>query len=327
MKDNQSIKNGPIINICMSTYNGEQFIQKQIESIQNQDYMNWRLLVRDDGSNDDTIKIIKYYSSRDSRIHFMENSSLKHMGVKKSFFALSFIQDADYYMFSDQDDIWKPSKISVTLHEMNKHDQKRPLLVHTNYSVFNMNTNNARVSTNTYHNTNFKSLLLANNITGCTCMFNKALRDMLMKDEIPYNKIIMHDWWLAIVASNFGEVYFIDESTIYYRQHANNVVGAPRHNFLKKIGSRILGKDSFNIEGIAIQAEAFYSIYNMKMSGSNRHNCEIIANLVVQWRPIHQLAKIVKNSLFMNSGLKNIQFMLYIFFPLKMRKSLFGRVS
>lgn len=315
--------NNPTVSICMSTYNGARFVASQIDSILKQDYENWILLIHDDGSTDDTVKIIKKYSKNDDRIYFVEEDSNSHLGVKKAFFSLSFLKSTDFYMFSDQDDIWKPNKVSITLKEILKQDQSYPVLVHTNYEFFYNSLDNAQKS-GTKHYTDFKRLLLANNVTGCTCMFNKCLRDKLMASEIPYPNIIMHDWWLAIIASSMGKVVYINESTIYYRQHSDNVVGAPDHNFFKKLYSRIMGKSSFDIESIVNQARVMYEVWNPGMSYINKRDCKFIADLAIRWSPIYQLVAMFKYSLFMNSRLKNIQFALYIIFPRKLRKKLFG---
>ena len=100
----------PAIAVLMSTYNGEDYLAQQIESIQNQSYKDWRLFIRDDGSNDDTVKIIEEYQRKDRRIQLINQGHIKNVGVVRSFFELLENVDADFYMFSYQDDYWFPDK-------------------------------------------------------------------------------------------------------------------------------------------------------------------------------------------------------------------------
>ena len=76
------------VNILLSTYNGEQYLAEQVKSIQEQTYQEWELLIRDDGSSDGTVEIIKQLAARDSRIHFINESHVENVGVIKSFHAL-----------------------------------------------------------------------------------------------------------------------------------------------------------------------------------------------------------------------------------------------
>ena len=117
------------INILMSTYNGEQFFAEQIESIQKQTVKDWTLYIRDDGSSDTTPEIIKHYAQLDSRIVFINADNRENFGVIKNFYTLLKHSKADYYFFSDQDDIWLEDKLAVTLAEAEKYDSQKPLLV------------------------------------------------------------------------------------------------------------------------------------------------------------------------------------------------------
>ena len=92
------------VTILMSTYNGENFLAEQIESIQQQTYTDWTLLIRDDGSKDKTREIIKRFALEDDRITFINPNKTENLGVIKSFFTLLKYQESDYYLFSDQDD-------------------------------------------------------------------------------------------------------------------------------------------------------------------------------------------------------------------------------
>jgi len=106
------------IDILLSTYNGEQYLRNQIESIINQTYKNWRLLIRDDGSQDKTIEILEYYLRKHKDKIVLIEDGQKHLGASKSFFRLLGYSDAKYIMFCDQDDVWLPYKIEKTYNKM-----------------------------------------------------------------------------------------------------------------------------------------------------------------------------------------------------------------
>ena len=101
------------INIVMSTYNGEQFLAEQIDSIQQQTFKDWQLLIRDDGSSDQTPEIIKSFVAQDPRIVFINEHDRENFGVIKNFFTLIKHDKADYYFFSDQDDVWLEDKLET----------------------------------------------------------------------------------------------------------------------------------------------------------------------------------------------------------------------
>mgnify|MGYP000665328636 FL=1 len=87
------------VNILLSTYNGEQYLAEQVKSIQEQTYQEWELLIRDDGSSDGTVELIKQLATRDSRIHFINENHIENVGVIKSFHALLKHEEADLYWF------------------------------------------------------------------------------------------------------------------------------------------------------------------------------------------------------------------------------------
>ena len=215
----------PTIAVLMSTYNGEDYLAQQIESIQKQSYEDWRLFIRDDGSSDDTVKIIEEYQKKDRRIQLINQEHIKNIGVVRSFFELLENVDADFYMFSDQDDYWLPDKIKVTLEEMLKYNFDLPNCVYTNLQIVDKNLNGEeRLLKRNWQS--FTNVLFTNNVYGCTMMINNSLKGMVNFKQIDYQRIYMHDWWLALIAAEFGNLRFIEKATILYRQHGGNQVGA-----------------------------------------------------------------------------------------------------
>ncbi|WP_198246785.1 glycosyltransferase family 2 protein [methane-oxidizing endosymbiont of Gigantopelta aegis] len=227
--------------ILLSTYNGERYLQGFVESIQKQSFVDWKLLVRDDGSNDHTLKLIRSLALEDKRIHLM--GSHGNVGVVKSFSALSeealqMFPKVNYFMFADQDDVWLDFKIIKTFEEMKKQerDDDLPVLVHTDLKVVTSGLDEISSSFMRYQQLRHERkqplgvLLIQNFITGCTVMVNRRLLEL----AVPFSSaVIMHDWWLGQCAAAAGSIGFVNESTILYRQHENNTLGAI--GFSKKV--------------------------------------------------------------------------------------------
>ncbi|HGK5902018.1 TPA: glycosyltransferase family 2 protein [Streptococcus agalactiae] len=214
------------VNILMATYNGEKFLAQQIESIQKQTFKEWNLLIRDDGSSDKTCDIIRNFTAKDSRIRFINENEHHNLGVIKSFFTLVNYEVADFYFFSDQDDVWLPEKLSVSLEAAKHKASDVPLLVYTDLKVVNQELNilqDSMIRAQSHHaNTTLLPELTDNTVTGGTMMINHALAEKWFTP----NDILMHDWFLALLAASLGEIIYLDLPTQLYRQHDNNVLGA-----------------------------------------------------------------------------------------------------
>ena len=214
------------VNILMATYNGEKFLAQQIESIQKQTFKEWNLLIRDDGSSDKTCDIIRNFTAKDSRIRFINENEHHNLGVIKSFFMLVNYEVADFYFFSDQDDVWLPEKLSVSLESAKHKASDVPLLVYTDLKVVNQELNilqDSMIRAQSHHaNTTLLPELTENTVTGGTMMINHALAEKWFTP----NDILMHDWFLALLAASLGEIIYLDLPTQLYRQHDNNVLGA-----------------------------------------------------------------------------------------------------
>lgn len=214
------------VNIVLSTYNGAKFLAEQIESIQKQTFTDWQLLIRDDGSTDETPQIIQQFATSDKRIKFINADNRENFGVIKNFFTLVKFELADYYFFSDQDDVWLPNKMATMLDEAQKYDQAKPLMVYMDLSVVDQNlvvTQPSMIQSQSHHaNTTLLPELTENTVTGGVSMINQALASRWQSTE----QIIMHDWYLALLATAIGELVYIDQPGELYRQHENNVLGA-----------------------------------------------------------------------------------------------------
>lgn len=234
------------IAILMSTYNGGQYLQVQIESLLSQTNQNWILFVRDDGSKDNTVEIIRsYQKSHDNIIYIEDNLNL---GACKSFLYLLDLVDADYYMFCDQDDVWLPTKIERTIKEMLLFESATidtPIVVCTDLSLVDSDLNIIQPSMWKYagllprYLKKWKFLQVCNIFTGCTMMINRAAKQISLSDS---SRAKMHDSWIGLsVSAHGGYIATIEEPMILYRQHSSNVLGSPPHPgktyYLKKLKS------------------------------------------------------------------------------------------
>jgi glycosyltransferase involved in cell wall biosynthesis len=227
--------------ILMATYNGDKFIKEQIESILNQTYQNWKLIIHDDNSKDNTVKIIKEYIYKyPEKIVFIDDK-ISTGGAKENFtYLLNKIDDNyDYVMFCDQDDVWLENKIKLTLDKMlevEKHNKNKPVLIHTDLKVVDEKLRIISESMFKYQKLNLsnqydiKKIAIENIITGCTMMLNKNLA---VESKCIPKEAIMHDWWIAIITlREKGVIEFLNKSTIMYRQHSINTIGAKKVNLL-----------------------------------------------------------------------------------------------
>ena len=276
--------------IMMATYNGGRFLAEQIDSILSQTYRNWVLFIRDDGSTDSTLDVIANYVKRyPERVLAINDPSLKGGGSKENFAAiLGWVKknyDFEYFMFSDQDDVWLPDKIDIELTACKHADDHGsiPTLVHSDLMVVDKELNTLGDSFVKFraidpYKADLRHLLVQNNITGCTMLWNKSFCNLL---DLNDSAIAMHDWWMGLTASCFGKIIFVNKTTIKYRQHEGNVVGATNVNSIGFVLRRLSGANHVRktLEMAFKQADAFKKTYsevlNSEQTGIISDFCEI----------------------------------------------------
>ena len=231
----------PLIDILMATFNGERFVGEQIESIQAQSYRNWRLLVSDDCSSDGTLDVVRRYAANDERIRIV-SEGVRYGGAKENFFALMGKSEAPYVMFCDQDDVWLSRKVEKTFILMNGmedgYSAKLPLLVFTDMKVVDAELNVIAESFEAFSSidpsrTALPYVLAQSLGAGCTMMINAKTRDLAL-NVLDRKDVVMHDWWLSLIAAAFGCIGFLDEPTSLYRQHGLNEVGALEYSPIQR---------------------------------------------------------------------------------------------
>lgn len=270
------------IAILMSTYNGENYLTEQIESIKKQTNHNWHLYIRDDGSTDKTTKIIAELASSDERITFFNQNDIQNLGVVSSFMELLKSVNADFYMFSDQDDVWKEDKVQRALNLIKRENYlELPICLHTELQVVDNDLKPLELMKKGRVWSDFQHFLFGNCVTGCTVMINQKLKEKLRIDLIDLNKIAMHDWWFADVAAAFGKVIYDPTPTIFYRQHIDNVIGGSDSQAPRQLVRRF-----FNLSGefnglllMIKMASEFQRLYQHEITGRNAEYLTAYAGL------------------------------------------------
>ena len=222
-----------MIDILLATYNGEKYIKELMDSLMLQKCEEeFCIRIRDDGSKDATVKILLEYQRRYPKKILIEQNIVPTGSAKYNFFKLLEDAQGEYIMFCDQDDIWEENKIQITLDAMKAKETEKcgcPKLVCTDLKVIDEKKNVLADSFWNYMNLEaggkLRRLILQNNVTGCTMMVNRTLLT-LMKKKVKIDNILMHDHYAALLALLFGEIVYLNEAPILYRQHTANSVGA-----------------------------------------------------------------------------------------------------
>ena len=239
---------GKTIDILMAVYNGEMYISEQIDSIINQSYKNWRLLIRDDKSKDNTNKIITEYSKKDSRIKIIKDDK-GNLGFVKNFEELLNNSDSEYIIFSDQDDVWFNDKVENLYNVIIKKNNEKAMLIYCNCSVCDSSLNIIKNKFVKPIKNKINSYFFNFVVQGSSTMINKKMKEIALPF---FEEVYIHDRYLDLIAEFLGEKIFIDKSLMCYRQHANNLIGS-KNEILKKI----LNKRYFNFK----DRELIYKLY------------------------------------------------------------------
>ena len=270
-----------MVEILLAVHNGEKYLEKQLCSILNQSFEEWRLLIYDDGSNDGTENLIlKYVETYENKIKYFKSS--KNSGsAKLSFFKLLKLCTAKYVCFCDQDDFWEKDKLKISMDaikEMEKKYGEIPILIHTDLSVVDENLNLIKNSMFKMQKLKKKEktlqkLIVQNNITGCSVLIN---RELIRVWNFKTRGALMHDWWLGLVAVCFGKIKFLNCATVKYRQHENNFVGAENVSDFKYLLRKVLKRDEIleSVNCTYAQCENFLNGYYKELKEEQREILE-----------------------------------------------------
>lgn len=248
-----------MINIVLCSYKGGHYIEEQRKSILEQ-------------KTSEEFRLYEY----DDEIRQSGSATLNFLN------AINEVPKADYYMLSDQDDIWHDDKIAKLSKFIKENDDGRPLLAFSDAVVVNNSLEPISRSFVRYQNlsperVSFNQLLLQNQVTGAACIFNDALRSILLSHSIPKHAAV-HDHWIALAASAFGRIIYLNETLYDYRQHGNNLLGARKADIVQetaeRIGSDGQRKAESGYKALFSQAEEFLEIFRDELSPEKIEACE-----------------------------------------------------
>ncbi len=266
-----------MLQVLLSTYNGEKYILQQLDSIFAQRYDQLKVLIRDDGSRDQTLSIIRQYMEQyPDQIELIMG---ENVGVVRSFWTLmeQADQQAEYFCFCDQDDVWMPDKIAHAIEQLSQLEHEVQDTGEENSVLPAMMCTATQLTDEELQPTviwpgmpsrppSFYNALFQNIAVGATLSFNRNALQLILSVSVNTERILMHDWWFYLAISCFGRVYFDPNPSIYYRQHASNAVGGEAtwiQKLKKKLGSF---KKHNNNQLLVEQAKEFYRLYGEQIT-------------------------------------------------------------
>lgn len=285
-----------MVTVLLCTYNGAAYVRAQLQSIFDQTVQDLHVVVSDDGSTDETLAIVgAMAAAHPGRITILRQDP--PTGSAQRHFLKLLVERAydvaDYIMLSDQDDVWLPEKVEKTLARMQADEAacraageaNASILVHCDSRIVDQALREIAPSFVAYQKMTpsrcqLQQLLVQNNVVGGAIMMNRALAERIT--EIPAH-CVMHDQWIALVASAFGHIDFVPESLYLYRQHGDNVLGAGKGSRIMEILGRFGigrkdGKTKAEMDAhsqgvyreMFLQAECFRSCFDAELSAQQK---------------------------------------------------------
>lgn len=293
------------IEVLLSTYNGEMFIKEQLASIASQSVKDLRLSIRDDGSTDGTRNLIRNFCAENPIYKYVEADNI---GVVGSF--LSLLQgaalDSDFVAFSDQDDIWHKDKLKAAIEKFSEVRDGYPAMYCCRTRLVDRDLNFIGYGHGVPRPATLQNALIQNVATGCTIVLNREAIDLLQRHFPDTDNVLMHDWWVYLVVSAFGEVFFDDNAYIDYRQHERNVVGVQNGlEFWLLRFSRLLNRDKYQILG---QVKEFVDLYGTELLEKERQLCLDFLNEGGSSSFFKRLLYAIKTPVYRQSALDDVLF-------------------
>lgn len=212
--------------VLLSSYNGEKYLSQQIDSILKQRNVELNLIVRDDGSTDNTINILEYYQDNNDNFEFIRGNNCGSTNSFSDLLSHAYGKYGDYcfYSFADQDDVWLPNKLSIAIEHIDLMASV-PMLYCSNLQCVDENLNNLELMRSEFLEFSKTSTLIEPIATGCTMVFNPKAAELYISS---FNlDVRMHDIWMSQICAFLGSVYYDNNSYILYRQHSSNQIGKP----------------------------------------------------------------------------------------------------
>lgn len=256
------------VQILLSTYNGAAFVAEQLDSLLTQTYKPIHILIRDDGSHDQTREILKKYEQQYQMNVLLGSNS----GVIPSFFTLlqQSSDQVDYVALCDQDDYWHKEKIERAVRKLNEIDAAIPAMYCSRVELVNEELVPLGMYPLHKRGPAFENALVQSMATGCTIVMNQAARRLLLQHLPDVRNVVMHDWWFYLVVSAFGTVIYDPESSMLYRQHAANTVGTGHTGVGRWIGRVRRYRKEKQYRFITKQNEEFMRLYGEQLDAKNK---------------------------------------------------------
>lgn len=236
-----------MLSIVMATYNGENYLIAQLDSILNQNLLAQEIIIVDDHSHDQTWNILKKYAEQNPTIKIYQNS--QNLGIVRTFNRAIELSTKNYIALSDQDDIWLPHKLEQLMQHIGD-----DLLIHSDACLVDENLQLLSDSHFNYSHKikkiNLVQMLLANSVTGCCTLFH---RDLIKKYFPIPEKFYIHDHYLGLAASNENKIKFLAQTLVLYRQHSHNSMGTKLNN-------------QFQLKNLLVQVIDSYQLLKKKIN-------------------------------------------------------------
>jgi len=304
-------KDEPSVQVLLATYNGEAFVRDQLASLWAQTHREFEVLAADDGSSDKTLSLLTAAQPESGgRLKIAFDGRVG--GAAQNFMRLLRASAAPYVFLCDQDDVWLPEKIETMLQRMKELEhgsQGTPLLLHSDLSVVDEARAIRHASFFSFTELDpvrcdFTSLLLRNCVTGCATMVNRPLVELAVGGA--GSQMIMHDWWLALVAAAFGQIHTLPLPLVQYRQHGRNTLGATRWSAVSiayRVGQVLSGAARRNpLQRCSEQAKAFNVAYG-PMLGEEHREAVLLAASLFELSPLGRRRALLELGVF-KQGLK-----------------------
>lgn len=270
----------PAVAVLLSTYNGARHLSEQLDSLREQRGVRVLVHARDDGSQDATPAILCSYQANLPDFALMSGGS--NLGVAASFFELlrTAPEEADYFAFCDQDDVWLPDKLARATKALENCEGpalycSAATLTADDLSPLGRSLVNAGWG--------FNHLLFENFAIGCTIVLNREARALIV-ERLPGRGVVVHDWWCALVVAAFGRIVFDSEPGLLYRQHGANVVGMRPGLFVQRVQHvRRLLRSPSTFYAVHGQATEFKRLFGSDLS---QLDCERLDRLVSSRRSL-----------------------------------------
>lgn len=283
------------IGVLLSAYNGEKYIVQQVQSIMNQNNVaNITLLIRNDGSTDNTSQILNELKRKYSNLVVIEG---KNIGLIASFFKLLEIAvkeyNFDYYSFSDQDDYWLKDKLETAVSYLSTNAENIPLLYGCRSIVVDEKLKPTGFMTQakkreiTFYNTAIQNIVIGHNQ-----VLNRSLAQLLINQKPNFKKVYSQDLWITNVAAVTGNIIFDNTPHTYYRMHGDNQLGYGKGT-VDRICSHIVRLRKKESQKMAAQLNYFCKYFNDFLSNTEKKEISLFFN---SQRSLRQRAKYIKSS-------------------------------